>query len=88
MPTRSIIYLSDEQNIKKVVPTFEELRGKKFPTLGEIDTNWDSARERIYEFLEGSTLLCHSAVIQQYNEYIVASQCAIDNVIAPINEKQ
>ena len=83
MSTRLIVKGLDM--IKKVVPSFDEIDGKKFPTLGELN-DWDTARERIYELLDGTNFLCQSAVVQQYNEYIIWNSWANCNkVLAPIN---
>lgn len=85
MPIRQIIYLSDG-NIKKVVPDFKEIQNVKFPSLGEVN-NWSSdAAEKIYSLINNASILCQSAVIQQYNEYLMAREPAYltFDVLAPL----
>lgn len=85
MPTRQIIYLSDG-NIKKVVPDFKEIQNAKFPSLGEVN-NWSpDAAEKIYSLIDDASLLCRSAVVQQYNEYLMAREPAhlTYEVLAPL----
>lgn len=69
--------------IKKSVPPFDDLVGKKFPTLEEIDTNWEEAHEHIEELLADVSRLTRSAVVQQYNELIIYNETK-DEVFAPI----
>ena len=82
MSSRTVIY--DKDFIKKVVPTFDFLNGKHFPTIGEINKDWDSCRIRIDDMLSNAPELCKSAVIQQYNEYIIYNELKENKVLAPI----
>lgn len=85
MPTRQIIYLSDG-SIKKVVPDFKEIQNVKFPTLGQVDEWSHDAAEKIYSLINDASLLCQSAVVQQYNEYLMAQEPAYltYDVLAPL----
>ena len=83
MSTRQIVELRNKIEIKKIVPSFPEIDNKKFPTMGELN-DWDYARDRIYELLDGASYTCQSAVIQQYNEYIVGMN-SYSNALAPIS---
>ena len=69
--------------VRKIIPNFHDLKDKKFPTLEEVDNNWETARERIEELLADVTPLTRSAVVQQYNEYLIYNETK-DNIFAPI----
>ena len=63
--------------ILKMVPTFDCLKNVRFP-------EWNDTEE-IYKILESTPQLCKSAVIQQYNEYIIYNELRANNkILAPI----
>ena len=63
--------------ILKVVPTFDCLENIEFPI-------WNDTEE-IYKILKDASQLCRSAVIQQYNEYIIYNELRPNNkILAPI----
>ena len=75
MSSRQIRYFGN--TILKVVPTFDCLENVKFPIRDNT--------EEIYKILEDAPLLCKSAVIQQYNEYIIYNELRPDSkILAPI----
>ena len=75
MSSRLVYKFGD--TVMKVVPTFDCLKNIKFPF-------WDN-KEEIYKILKDVPLLCKSAVIQQYNEYIIYNELQTDSkILAPI----
>lgn len=75
MSSRQIKKLGN--TVLKVVPTFDCLENVEFPI-------WDDTEE-IYKILDGVPQLCKSAVIQQYNEYIIYNELrANSKILAPI----
>ena len=75
MSSRQVVDMGS--TIKKIVPYFDCLEKIKFPF-------WDDINE-IYKILDNTPLLCKSAVIQQYNEYIIYNELqANSKILAPI----
>lgn len=74
MSSRQIV--EDGENVRKIIPDFDFLNGKIFSQ--EFDA------EEIYDLIEGASLLCKSAVIQQYNELLIYQKWSRKTPLAPL----
>lgn len=74
MSSRQITDLGEY--VTKSIPNFSEIEHIKFPGIED--------KEGISNLLENTSLLCKSAVIQQYNEYVIYNNWRGNNVLAPI----
>lgn len=86
MPSRVIMPTIDGTQVFKSVPFFQELDGKFFPSLREIEENEIATSNKIYELLKDTSDYCKSAVIQQYNELYIWNDNVYDfkDILAPI----